>query len=193
MSVIEYFQSHIKALADSIESWPHDQVVELSQLIQNHNGHLFFTGIGKNGHVAAKAASTFCSVGIPSFFINPVDAVHGDMSVIRGEDIVIAISKSGETAELLVFLQKVRKKKAQIILVHSHKNNSALKFSNLDIFLAVDKECDHLNIVPTASIVIFTTFLQSVACEIANQKQLTLPQFVDNHPGGSIGKLSNTQ
>ena len=71
-------------------------------------GKIFFTGVGKNGHVAAKAASTFSSIGLPCFYINPVDSVHGDMGVINQDDIIVAISKGGNTEELIHFLHHVK-------------------------------------------------------------------------------------
>ena len=144
--------------------------------------------MGKNGHVAAKATSTFSSIGVSCFFIDPVDSVHGDMGVINEEDILIAVSKSGNTEELIHFLKHVEHKNCKIVSIHSNPKNKSLDYSSLDIDLRVSKEADHLDIVPTCSIAVFTIFLQSVACEISERKQLTLEQFVKNHPGGSIGQ-----
>ena len=188
MSISAYYRTHIDVIQESLQSLDLSKVDEFVDLLLNCKGKIFFTGIGKNGHVAAKATSTFSSIGVPCFFIDPVDSVHGDMGVINGDDILIAVSKSGNTEELIHFLKHVEYKNCKIVSIHSNPTNKSLDYSSLDINLNVRKEADHLNIVPTCSIAVFTVFLQSVACEISQRKQLTLEQFVKNHPGGSIGK-----
>ena len=188
MSVRDFYKSHIESIQTSYEYLEDNKVEELINLIVNCKGKILFTGIGKNGHVAAKATSTISSIGVPCFFIDAVDSVHGDMGVIDENDVLIAISKSGNTDELVNFLHHVNHKNCKIVSIHSNSGNQSQKYSCLDINLHVDKEADHLNIVPTSSIAIFTIFLQSVACEISRRKNLTLQQFVQNHPGGSIGK-----
>ncbi len=189
MSFNNFFQNHINSIRSSFDQLDIDKVNIFINMLERCEGKIFLTGVGKNGHVAAKAASTFSSIGVPVFFLNPVDSVHGDMGVIDEKDLIISVSKSGNTEELITFLHHVYDKKCKIISIHSNKDNKSLKYSYYDIFLDVDKEADHLNIVPTTSIAIYTIFLQSVACEISNRKQLTLEQFVSNHPGGSIGKI----
>lgn len=188
MSVKDFYKSHIESLQTSYRHLEDEKVEKLIDLMMNCNGKILFTGIGKNGHVAAKATSTLSSIGLPCFFIDAVDSVHGDMGVINESDILIAVSKSGNTDELINFLYHVNHKNCKIVSIHSTNGNQSQKYSFLDINLHVDKEADHLNIVPTSSIVIFTVFLQSVACEISRRKNLTLQEFVKNHPGGSIGK-----
>ena len=188
MSIRSYYQTHMDDIAKSIPSDYNPTIDEFVDLLLNCKGKIFFTGVGKNGHVAAKATSTFSSIGVPCFFINPVDSVHGDMGVINEDDILIAVSKSGNTEELIHFLKNVEHKNCKIVSIHSNPKNKSLDYSSLDIDLRVSKEADHLDIVPTCSIAVFTIFLQSVACEISERKQLTLEQFVKNHPGGSIGQ-----
>jgi arabinose-5-phosphate isomerase len=188
MSVRDFYKSHIESIKTSYEHLEDDKVEELIDLMINCKGKIFFTGIGKNGHVAAKATSTMSSIGVPCFFIDAVDSVHGDMGVIDENDVVIAISKSGNTDELINFLYHVNHKNCKIISIHSNTDNQSQQYCYLDINLHVDKEADHLNIVPTSSVAIFTIFLQSIACEISRRKNLTLNEFVKNHPGGSIGR-----
>ena len=189
MNLFEHYKKHIDVLAESMELIDPIKAYEFVDLLLNCKGKIFFTGVGKNGHVAAKATSTFSSIGVPCFFINPVDSVHGDMGVINEDDILIAISKSGNTEELIHFLKHVEHKNCKIVSIHSNPKNKSLDYSSLDIDLRVSKEADHLNIVPTCSIAVFTIFLQSVACEISAIKKLTIEQFVRNHPGGSIGQI----
>lgn len=188
MSVRDFYKTHIEAIASSYEYLEDNKIQEFVDMILNCKGKILFTGIGKNGHVAAKATSTMSSIGIPCFFVDAVDSVHGDMGVIDENDMLVAVSKSGNTEELVNFLRHVNHKNCKIVSIHSNDGNQSQKYSCLDINLHVSKEADHLNIVPTSSIAIFTIFLQSVACEISRRKDLTLKQFVKNHPGGSIGK-----
>lgn len=189
MSFVNFYQSHIDSIRKSYDNLNLDVVERLIKIIESCEGKVIFTGIGKNGHVAAKATSTFCSIGVHAFFLNPVDSVHGDMGVVSDKDIIISVSKSGNTEELLVFLKNVRRKNCKIVSIHSNSINDSLQYSDFDVNLHVDREADHLNIVPTSSIAIFTVFLQSIACEISQRKNLTKEQFIFNHPGGSIGKL----
>jgi len=189
MSVLSFFKDHIDAIQYSLDNIESIKVYRLVDILLDSKGKIFFTGIGKNGHVAAKAASTFSSIGLPCFYINAVDSVHGDMGVINQKDIIITISKSGNTEELIHFLHHVKHKNCKIVSIHSNPDNKSLDYSYMDIDLHVDQEADHLNIVPTCSIAVFTVFLQSVACEISYIKELTIEQFVSNHPGGSIGQI----
>jgi arabinose-5-phosphate isomerase len=190
MSVKDFYKSHIESIQTSYDYLEDEKVEKLIDLMLNCKGKILFTGIGKNGHVAAKATSTISSIGLPCFFIDAVDSVHGDMGVVDENDILIAVSKSGNTDELINFLHHVNHKNCKIVSIHSNDGNQSQKYCYLDINLHVDREADHLNIVPTSSIAIFTIFLQSVACEISRRKNLTLKQFVQNHPGGSIGKTT---
>ena len=107
MSVKSFYKAHIDTIEKSLLSLDFDDVNLFVDLILNCKGKIFFTGVGKNGHVAAKATSTFSSIGVPCFYLNPVDSVHGDMGVINSKDLIIAISKSGNTEELVNFLHHV--------------------------------------------------------------------------------------
>lgn len=188
MSVKNFYKNHIDSIITSYDYLEEHKIEDLVNLILNCKGKILFTGIGKNGHVAAKATSTMSSIGVSCFFIDAVDSVHGDMGVISENDLLIAVSKSGNTEELINFLYHVNHKNCKIVLIHSNNKNESQKYSYLNINLHVNQEADHLNIVPTSSIAIFTIFLQSIACEISRRKNLTLEQFIHNHPGGSIGK-----
>lgn len=188
MSVKNFYKNHIDSIITSYDYLEEHKIEDLVNLILNCKGKILFTGIGKNGHVAAKATSTMSSIGVSCFFIDAVDSVHGDMGVISENDLLIAVSKSGNTEELINFLYHVNHKNCKIVLIHSNNGNESQKYSYLNINLHVNQEADHLNIVPTSSIAIFTIFLQSIACEISRRKNLTLEQFIHNHPGGSIGK-----
>lgn len=183
-----YISNHITQL-NYIFSHNIKNIEDLQNNILNCKNKIFFTGIGKNGHVASMAASTFNSIGTQIFYINPVDAVHGDMGMVSNDDMVVIISKSGNTEEVIAFLNTLINRTQNIWLIHSNKNNNILKYCYKDIFIPIEKEVDYLGIVPTISIITYITLLQSIACGIAEAKKLNLSDFQKNHPGGSLGKI----
>ena len=159
MSVFDFVQRHIDAVKHSMRNVESEKIYCFLYLLLESKGKIFFTGVGKNGHVAAKAASTFSSIGLPCFYINPVDSVHGDMGVINEDDIIVAISKSGKYRRTYyIFSIMLNTKTVKIVSLHSNPNNNSLDYSYLDIDLHVDEEADNLNIVPTCSIAVFTDF-----------------------------------
>lgn len=192
MDVTKYIKNHLVEINTILSSISFDNLDKLANEILSNNKmgkKLFFTGVGKNGHVASKAASTFNSIGMPVFYLNPVDALHGDMGLIDDDDMILAISKSGNTEELVLFLNNAKRRTNNIWLLHSNKKNDSMKYCNDEIFIEIKNEADHLNIIPTVSISVYTILMQSVACYIAEYKQLRVDNFVKNHPGGSLGKL----
>lgn len=184
----EILNKHIYGVKQALENIDIEKIEKLLEYFREKNHNIFLTGIGKNGHVAAKAASTLNSVGVKVFYINPVDAVHGDVGMIGDNDIIIAISKTGNTDELITFLYHVSKRTKRICLIHSNKNNLSLKFCEFDLFIEIKHEADHLNKVPTVSIAAYTILIQSIGCLLAEENNLDMEQFIFNHPGGSIGK-----
>ncbi|NBW20991.1 MAG: SIS domain-containing protein [Caulobacteraceae bacterium] len=187
-NVKKYIDKHIEEIT-KIFSFDIKNLTEFTNTILNCKNKIFFTGIGKNGHVASKAASTFNSIGTQIFFINPVDAVHGDMGLIEDNDVIVIISKSGNTEELICFLENVINRTQNIWLIHSNQNNKSLKYCYKDIFIPIEREADYLELVPTISIAAYTILLQSIACSITEINHLTLSKFQSNHPGGSLGKI----
>lgn len=181
----------LNIIHQSISKIDESNVLKVIELISSCSGILYFTGIGKNGHVAAKTASTFASIGIRSLFLNPVDAVHGDMGNIRQEDLVFAISKSANTEELYVFLYNLKQNNPNIkvIFLHSNSDGKCLNLTDVNIYVPIEKEIDKFNIVPTTSISAYTIFLQSLGIHISEIQNFSLIQFKKNHPGGNIGKI----
>jgi arabinose-5-phosphate isomerase len=180
----------IRELESMINSLNEENIAIIESVIAGCKGILYFTGIGKNGHVAAKTASTFASIGIKSMFINPVDAVHGDMGNITNKDIVFAISKSGNTKELISFVWNLKNNtNTKVILLHSNINNDLKELIDYEMYLDIPREADEFNIVPTVSISAYTVFLQSIGIAIANKNGFKLSIFKKNHPGGNIGDI----
>lgn len=192
MSIKNLYKLQTKYINNSIDNIE-GNLDALIEHISSLNGILFLTGVGKNGHVAAKAASTFASIGIRSMFINPVDAVHGDMGNIKDDDIIFAISTSGNTDELLNFIVNVKNNNLnnKIFLLTSNKSNKIKKYCDHCIILPIEKEIDEFNIVPTVSIAAYTVLLQSIGIYVSQKNGFNLKKFKNNHPGGNIGRLLN--
>jgi len=155
----------------------------------NVKGFHYFTGIGKNGFVAAKVSSTFNSLGIRSMFIDPVNTLHGDMNIFSDEDILYAISKSGNTEELVRFFEALRNNDFfNIISIVSTRESSLEKLSKYTLYIPVETEGDHLGMAPVASSLIFMAVLQSIGVELSSKRGFTKKDFVRGHPGGTLGK-----
>ncbi|MCX8130427.1 MAG: SIS domain-containing protein [Clostridia bacterium] len=183
-------KEQIKTLEYAYENMDKKQVEDALKMLLECNGIRFFTGIGKNGHVAAKIASTFSSFGLRSIYIHPVDAVHGDMALFSKGDILVAISKSGSTDELMVFLHALKQINFNnIIGIHSKPESPLDKISRLGLYIPVVSEADHLGIAPVASSLAYMSILQSFAVAISSQNGFTKKDFVRTHPGGALGKL----
>jgi arabinose-5-phosphate isomerase len=189
MSFIDFARKQFGTALRSLELLDGGQVEDFIGSLSSSEKSVFFTGVGKNGHVASKAASTFNSMGIKVVYIDPVDAVHGDLGMISEGDAVVAISKSGNTDELLCFLAQCAKRTSDIWIVHSNRGNRSVQYAGHEVYIDIDREADTLNTAPTSSIVAYVAFMQAVACEIADRKRLSLEDFVKNHPGGSIGRI----
>ena len=183
-----YLNKHLEGISHFIDNISDEKTNELIEFLKQPHKNIFFTGVGKNGHVAAKASSTFNSMGIQITYLNPVDAVHGDIGCITEDDIILAITKSGETEELINFLFHASKRTKKIGLIHSNENNTCKNYCVFDLYVDLKSEADHLNKIPTVSIAIYTILLQSIACQLAKENNLTISDLVFNHPGGSIGK-----
>ena len=161
----------------------------LVQRVYNLAGFNYFTGIGKNGFVAAKVSSTFNSLGIRSIFVDPVNTLHGDMGIFTEKDLLWAISKSGETEELIVFVKNLIKNDFRnIIAVVSIADSTLSRLSEKSLLVPVSTEGDHLELAPVASSVVYMAVLQSIAVEVSSLKGFDKKNFVRNHPGGTLGK-----
>jgi len=185
-------ESQISIAYKTIDALCDQKVEQLIELISKEDGDLFFTGIGKNSHVAKKTASTFSSLGINSNFICPVEAVHGEMTNVNSGSKIVAISKSGKTSELKYFLHKLKetKKDSTIIMIHANHNLvESCDYYDFGFLLDVEGEGHEYGVVPITSISLFTIFLQSIGIHISQARGFTLEKFLLNHPGGEIGKI----
>ena len=162
-----------------------DRAVEL---ILNCKGKVIVTGVGKSGHIGAKIAATLSSTGTPSFFINPLDVYHGDLGVMTRDDVVMAISNSGNTDELLRFIPMVLHMQIPIIVISGNEDSLLAKYSTIHIKVSVDKEACPLNLAPTSSTTATLVMGDALAVALMEMRDFKPTDFAQFHPGGELGK-----
>ena len=155
--------------------------------ILNCKGKVIFAGIGKSGLIARKISATFSSVGIPSFFCHPSEALHGDMGQIEKKDILIIFSYSGNTSELNKMLKYANRYRIKIIGVASKAESNLIKASDIKLIIPKVKEADATGMVPTSSTSITLLLGDCLATTVIHQKKFTKEKFKIFHPGGNIG------
>tara|TARA_B100000963_G_C22591081_1_gene655518 strand:+ start:28 stop:1008 length:981 start_codon:yes stop_codon:yes gene_type:complete len=161
--------------------------VKAVDLILNCKGKVIFAGIGKSGLIARKISATFSSVGIPSFFCDPAQALHGDMGQIEKKDILIVFSYSGNTSELTNMLKYANRFRINVIGVASKIDSLLMKASDIKILLPKVKEADITGMVPTSSTSITLLFGDCLATTVMTKKKFSKEKFKVFHPGGNIG------
>ena len=161
--------------------------VKAVDLILNCKGKVIFAGIGKSGLIARKISATFSSVGIPSFFCDPAQALHGDMGQIEKKDILIIFSYSGNTSELTNMLKYANRFGIKIIGVASKPDSLLLKASDIKILLPKVKESDVTGMVPTTSTSITMLLGDCLATTVMHKRNFSKEKFKTFHPGGNIG------
>ena len=149
---------------------------------------LVITGIGKSGLVGQKISATLNSTGTPSFFLHPVEAMHGDLGMVTSSDVVIAISYSGESTELNALLISLKKRGNSIIAMTGGKNSTLAKASDTVLDIQVPQEACPLGLAPTASTTATLAMGDALAVVLLNRKQFRATDFRKNHPGGSLGE-----
>ena len=150
-------------------------------------GKLIVTGVGKSGLIGAKMAATFASTGTPSFFLHPTEALHGDLGMIGKEDVVLAISYSGESEELSSILPHIKRFNTPLIGMTRDKNSTLGRYSDLVIDVVVDKEACPLNIAPTSSTTLTLALGDALAVCLMKAKNFQKSDFASFHPGGALG------
>ena len=162
--------------------------IKAVDLILNCRGKVICAGIGKSGLIARKISATFSSVGIPSFFCDPAQALHGDMGQIEKKDILIIFSYSGNTAELTNMLRYANRFRIKIIGIASKPNSILLKASDIKLILPKVKESDVTGMVPTSSTSMTLLLGDCLATTVMHQKKFSKEKFKVFHPGGNIGR-----
>ncbi len=176
-----------QALLDLIPQLDHhfDKAVEM---MFNCKGKVIVTGVGKSGNIGAKIAATLSSTGTPAFFINPLDVYHGDLGVMTADDVVLALSNSGQTDELLRFIPAILHRGVPLIGMSRNPNSLLAKYSVAHITVKVDKEACPLNLAPTSSTTAALAMGDALAVALMQVRNFKPTDFARFHPGGELGK-----
>ena len=162
-----------------------DRAVEL---MYRCHGKIIVTGVGKSGHVGAKIAATLSSTGTPSFFINPLDVFHGDLGVMTSDDVVLAISNSGQTDELLRFIPLVLQMEIPIIAMSGNPQSLLAKYATCHLNVSVRHEADPMNLAPTSSAIAEMAMGDALAVALIKKRNFQPQDFAQFHPGGELGR-----
>jgi arabinose-5-phosphate isomerase len=165
-----------------------DDLVEACRRILAIEGHLIVLGMGKSGHIGHKIAATLASTGTPAFFVHPAEASHGDLGMIKRDDLILAISNSGETEELLKLLPVIKRLGVSLIAMTGNPNSSLARHADLHLDTSVDQEACPLGLAPTASTSAQLAFGDALAIALLDARGFTAEDFARSHPGGKLGK-----
>ena len=186
-SAIRTLQSEAQSIMELIPQLD-DQFDGAVELIFRCKGKVIVTGVGKSGNIGAKIAATLSSTGTPAFYVNPLDVYHGDLGVITPDDVVLALSNSGQTDELLRFIPMLQHMNVPIISMTGNKSSLLAKYSTYHIHVWVEKEACPLNLAPTSSTTAALAMGDALAIALMEKRDFRPMDFAQFHPGGSLGK-----
>ena len=182
--VLDIEAQEISSLANRLD----DHFVNAVQLILHCDGRVVVSGMGKSGHIGRKLASTFASTGTPSFFMHPAEASHGDLGMITSNDVVIFLSNSGKSDELISILPVIKRIGAKIISITGNSNSELARESEIHLSAQVSQEACPLGLSPTASSTASLALGDALAICVLDQRAFTAEDFARSHPGGNLGK-----
>ena len=182
--VIRVEAAAVKALEERID----EQFEKAVNIILNAKGRVIVSGMGKSGIIAQKIASTLTSTGSAALFLHPAEGVHGDLGAVLKEDVVICISKSGNTEEILKLLPMFRRQGVPIIAMTGNSKSILAKRSDVVLDISVETEACPYDLVPTASTTATLVMGDALALALFQERGLTVEDFAQYHPGGDIGK-----
>ncbi|PPD31112.1 MAG: D-arabinose 5-phosphate isomerase [Methylomonas sp.] len=183
-AVIQTEMQAIAKLAERID----DQFVRACHLLLACKGRVVVTGMGKSGHIAGKIAATLASTGTPAFFVHPGEASHGDLGMITRQDVVLALSNSGNTEEILTILPIIKRLGVPLIAMTGNPDSALARLSSVHINVSVEQEACPLGLAPTASTTAALVMGDALAVSLLQSKGFTRDDFALSHPGGSLGK-----
>jgi arabinose-5-phosphate isomerase len=182
--VLQTEAAAVLALADRLD----DRFAEAVALVVGCKGRVIVTGMGKSGIICRKIAATLASTGTPAFFLHPAEAVHGDLGVIQSDDVVIAMSYSGETEELTRVLETLKRIGARLIALTGGTKSTLAQAANVALDCSVSEEACPMNLVPTASTTAALALGDALAMTVLVEKGFRPEDFANLHPGGKLGK-----
>ena len=173
---------------DALRSRLNEDFVAACQLCLNTRGRVVVTGMGKSGHVSNKIAATLASTGTPAFFMHPAEASHGDLGMITGQDLLLAISYSGETTEVVTILPVVKRMGAKLLSFTGNPNSTMAQAADVHLDVSVTEEACPLNLAPTASTTATLAMGDALAVALLKSRGFTAEDFARSHPSGVLGK-----
>ena len=182
--VLHIESAAVKAVAENLDS----NFVAACRLILSCHGRVVVTGIGKSGHIGAKIASTLASTGTVAFYVHPAEAGHGDLGMITKSDIVLAISNSGETHELITLIPLLKRQGNKIIALTGRVDSTLAQESNIHIHAVVEKEACPIGLAPTTSTTLALALGDAIALTLLEARGFSPEDFARAHPSGSLGK-----
>jgi arabinose-5-phosphate isomerase len=182
------FNQEIRAI-QSTQNLIQDSFDQACEMLIQCEGRVILTGIGKSGHIARKIASTFSSTGTPAFFVHPTEAQHGDLGMITEKDIVIAISYSGSTSDILALIPHIIRFKIPLISITRKGESPLAQYANIPLFIDIEeKEACPLNLAPTSSTTATLVLGDALAIALLESRGFKEADFASFHPAGSLGK-----
>lgn len=174
----------IEGLIDTID----ENFDRACEILLACKGRVIVTGMGKSGHIGNKLAATLASTGTPSFFVHPAEASHGDLGMITVDDVVLALSNSGETGEVLTILPVIKRKGTPMISLTGRQDSTLARQSDVHLHVAVTEEACPLNLAPTSSTTAALALGDALAIALLEARGFTAEDFAMSHPGGSLGR-----
>jgi len=182
--VIDIEGKAVLALHDRVDA----DFVHACELMLACEGRIVVTGMGKSGHIGGKLAATLASTGSPAFFVHPGEASHGDLGMITDKDVVLAISNSGETDELLTIVPIIKRIQIPLISMTGNPQSRLAQQANVNLDISVEKEACPLNLAPTSSTTVTLALGDALAVSLLKIRGFTADDFARSHPGGKLGK-----
>ncbi len=191
MSEIETAKKVLKIEAEAIEELiPRldEDFLKAVEIISHCKGRVVVTGMGKSGIICHKIAATLASTGTPALYMNPAEAIHGDLGMVVSGDVVIALSNSGETEELLRLLETIKRLDAKIISMTGNPHSTLARHSDVTLYVGIKQEACPMGLVPTASTTAALAMGDAIAVTLFEKRGFTSDDFAKLHPGGRLGK-----
>lgn len=173
---------------DHLKTRLNEDFIAACELCMNTRGRVVVTGMGKSGHVSNKIAATLASTGTPAFFMHPAEASHGDVGMITEHDLLLAVSYSGETAEVITILPIVKRLGAKLLSMTGNPNSTMAKAADVHLDISVAEEACPLNLAPTASTTATLAMGDALAVALLKKRGFTAEDFARSHPSGILGK-----
>ena len=183
-SVIEIEASVIASLSARIDQ----KFVTACEILYGCEGRIAVTGIGKSGHISRKIAATFASTGSPALFVHPSEAKHGDIGMITTKDVVLALSNSGESEEIMAILPVIKRLGVPLITLTGNPHSTLAKAATINIDVSVDKEACPIGLAPTSSTTAALVMGDALAMALLDKRGFTKNDFALSHPGGTLGR-----